>query len=426
MELIQVNVQGFRNIRKNTICLRELQSLLSLNSYGKSNLLHAIAFGIDFIHADSRTKFAIMGDSRFIPLTKATENDNFRIEYIFCDRGNGAHYDIEYGYEFVWAKSNGSGSFIKEEWLKVRHSGFHKKFKVLISRKSADGVKYRKSETGRCDSVLKIDPKELAINKFLAYDEWYGNKFVNLINNVRVYIDSHLDPSVQFSHKPFIPRNRNPLEIGVFDDLPCSVFYLKEKYPDRYAQLIDAYKQLFPQFKEITPRKIPINMPEVGEDLRDLPFTINNEAYILNVSVDSINQPLDFNNLSDGAKRVFATLTNLILADINNLILIGLEEPENSIHPGLFQQYIQLLKNMVISVKVVMTSHSPYLVQYQNPEDIYVGLPTLDGTAIFKRITQKKKLLNDTDDMDMSIGDYIFDLMSSREDYELINAYVES
>ena len=72
----------------------------------------------------------------------------------------------------------------------------------------------------------------------------------------------------------------------------------------------------------------------------DAPYTVTNKVYSMYVKDKNINQPLDFKWLSDGAKRIFLMLTYAIVADINNLALIAFEEPENSIHPALLQNYL--------------------------------------------------------------------------------------
>ena len=77
---------------------------------------------------------------------------------------------------------------------------------------------------------------------------------------------------------------------------------------------------------------------------------------------------------------------------------------------------------------VLLTSHSPYLIQYLKPESIYIGVPNNEGIAQFKRIhhSKVKKLIQNARSLDISIGEYIFELMSSDEDASIIlNSYLE-
>ena len=56
-----------------------------------------------------------------------------------------------------------------------------------------------------------------------------------------------------------------------------------------------------------------------------------------------------------------------------------------------------------------------YLINYINPSNIYIGLPNENGIATFSKIKDKhiNRLMNDANDMDLNVGDYLFDLMSS-------------
>ena len=67
-------------------------------------------------------------------------------------------------------------------------------------------------------------------------------------------------------------------------------------------------------------------------------------------------------------------LTKIIVSSVSNISLIAIEEPENSVHPGLFQAYIQIISQLLDDCKVIITSHSPYIISYLNPSWIHVGM----------------------------------------------------
>ena len=91
--------------------------------------------------------------------------------------------------------------------------------------------------------------------------------------------------------------------------------------------------------------------------------------------------------------RVFKMLTVFvctIIADIKGITLIEFEEPENSIHPGLLQSYLSVLSQLANDCRVIVASHSPYIIQYLDTRDIYIGKPNDLGLADFARIDKKK------------------------------------
>ena len=119
--------------------------------------------------------------------------------------------------------------------------------------------------------------------------------------------------------------------------------------------------------------------------------------------------------------------TYAIIADIKNLSMIAIEEPENSIHPSLFQSYLDVLMQLVNNCKIIITSHSPYIIQYLNPNCIYIGMSNNTGETNFRKIATSKinRLMKDVSAYSNSLGDYIFDLISSNDANESLEEYMD-
>ena len=108
MKLLNVKIEGFRNIESDSIEFGNgITSLVSTNSYGKSNLMLAIDFAVDFIKADEEMKAAMMSWVNGIPFNRYVESHNFVADFLFSALINGVEYNINYGYEFVWIKNKG-------------------------------------------------------------------------------------------------------------------------------------------------------------------------------------------------------------------------------------------------------------------------------------------------------------------------------
>ena len=159
----------------------------------------------------------------------------------------------------------------------------------------------------------------------------------------------------------------------------------------------------------------------------DVPFIFTDSIYSMSIVDDRMIQPVNFENLSDGAKRIFLMLTFAIIADVKGLSLIAIEEPENSINPGLLQNYLDVLSQLINNCKIIITSHSPYILQYLNPHSIYVGLCNEIGESRFSRIASRKvnRLYKDASIYDKSVGDYIFNILSSSDSLEYLKEYIE-
>lgn len=116
--------------------------------------------------------------------------------------------------------------------------------------------------------------------------------------------------------------------------------------------------------------------------------------------------------------RILAFLTSLILADIKGYLLIGFEELEDSIHPKLLQKLLMVLSNMSDNCKIIITSHSPYLIQFLDIDNIYLAVPNDKGIATFKKLplSKRNKIYNNLREMGISLGDYIFEMYINPEE----------
>lgn len=428
MKIERVTVHGFKNIMNTTLRFGNIIALVSLNGFGKSNLLHAIDFGIEFITADRKLKTKMMSWPYGVPLNKQLAKEDFKFELEMVTSTSSDKFRVIYGYQFRWIRNNNEGARIVGEWLKVKKDEKGQKYSLLISRDN-NSARYKKAETGRCTHPIAIEPNDLIINKLQAYDNLFFIDIVKGINSLSAHIERHLDAEDVYYPNPIIRIDAEKLHIDNYNNLPRVIFHLKEQHPNKYELLINSFKLLFPNIQDVqvgqasVDRKIyDISFPE------DVPFRIDDKVYMLIVKDRNLNQQVTFEHMSDGAKRIFLHLTCIILADINNISLVGIEEPDNCIHPSLFQQLLVILSQLTGNCRIVISSHSPYLVQFLDPQNIYVGLPSENGVARFCRFrpSSREALLKAATDEGVTLGDYIFDLMSgSEEDREELIRYLE-
>lgn len=426
MKILKATIEGFKNIKSDSIIFDEkIISLVSTNSYGKSNFMQALDFVFSFIKAVPDSKLELMGDNNLIPLNTKMDSHNFKVDLLLYGNHLNKPIYIKYGFEFEWIKNTG-GKKIVGEWLQYKYLD-DKKYTTLINRN--EKALYKSSESGRCTAVISVSDKELVINRLQLENNLFYSYIVNGINELNVYYDRHLDVSYCYSLDPLISKGNKRFGLDNIDNVPRVIYYLKQNHIDKYELLKNAFMQLFSNIIEIDVREIDIGKYHSIDIPDNLPFTISPKVYSLFVRDKNINQPIDFTSLSDGAKRVFLLLSCLVIADLNNVALVEFEEPENSIHPGLLQGFISVISQLAGNCTVLLASHSPYIIQYINTCAIYVGKPNEDGLAIFSRISKSKEkaLLKDSESDNTSVGDYIFDLLSGGEDdVELLMTYLEN
>jgi len=427
MNLKRIYIDGFKNINDVEVELDRITALLSPNNFGKSNLLKAIDFGFDFIRSTKEEKARMMGWKNGFPLNSELVKDNFVFEIELENEKNGILYNMIYTYSFEWRKTKKNDNGILTENLKIRNFDESQKHSAYIQR-NAKSITYRASQTGRCDKEIIADKDLLILNKLIAYDDlFYLNYAIKPLNAISFYLDRHLDSTPSYETSPIVERGANELSLGSNSDIARVLFRLQSDHKSKFDLIVNTVKSMFSFIESIEIKEIVLGEDKVKANFGDdAPFEIADRIYTLFANHTNLRVPINFSEMSDGVRRVLLLLTHIVLAEINNVILIGIEEPENSINPGLLKKYIIALDNFIDTSKIIITSHSPFLVNYINPNSLYLGIPNQSGIASFKRIkkTSVNKIYNEADDLDMPFGEYLFDLLSgSEEEYQVLSRY---
>ena len=105
MKIQAVTIGGFKNISCTRLSFGNITALVSLNNFGKSNVLTAIDFGLDFLNETISNKRDMMANMDLIPLNKNMFGQNFRFELdLLTTIGTSVseEYQVIYGFEFCW------------------------------------------------------------------------------------------------------------------------------------------------------------------------------------------------------------------------------------------------------------------------------------------------------------------------------------
>lgn len=81
------------------------------------------------------------------------------------------------------------------------------------------------------------------------------------------------------------------------------------------------------------------------------------------------------------------------------------------------RSYIRIISQLLDDCKIIITSHSSYIVSYLDPSWIHVGMNRKPGVAeffTFKKSGQKQ-LQQDAEEFHMCMGDYLFSLLTDSE-----------
>ncbi len=158
--------------------------------------------------------------------------------------------------------------------------------------------------------------------------------------------------------RPALPdRDSNLMESG--DNWASVIKALKRSPKGREAldRIYEAMRSVLPTFEEVS-------IQTVGSYLVPL--------FKFRVEGESSLKGFDPVQLSDGTLRLFGIL--LAAYQLPRPKLLVIEEPEQTIYPGALAVLADVFKEIGRSTQVLVTTHSPHLVQFFDPSQIRVAV----------------------------------------------------
>jgi len=148
---------------------------------------------------------------------------------------------------------------------------------------------------------------------------------------------------------------------------------------DRFTSLEKRFRQVFPEIKSI---KLLREMGYLApvDPSRPIPLLQQSEGKGLHFEFGTTGRIVPASQVSDGVLLILAYFTVLYLPEPPRLLLV--EEPENGIHPKRIEDVLGLLRELVSEqgqTRVVMTTHSPYVVDLFKPEEVTLCRRDGDG-----------------------------------------------
>ena len=136
------------------------------------------------------------------------------------------------------------------------------------------------------------------------------------------------------------------------DNLPNVIQYLKERHPRVLDKILRILARRVPRLE-----MVDAQMMQDGRlllQIKDAPF----------------EQPILSKFASDGTLKMLAYLT--VLYDPHPPQLIGIEEPENQLHPRLLPELSEECRAAAANSQLMVTSHSPFFVNGLRPSELWV------------------------------------------------------
>jgi predicted ATPase len=154
------------------------------------------------------------------------------------------------------------------------------------------------------------------------------------------------------------------------DNLPNVIQYLKEQHPDRLDRILRILSSRVPRLEKVEAELLADGYLLL--QIKDAPF----------------DQPILAKFASDGTLKMLAYLT--LLYDPEPPQLIGIEEPENYLHPRLLPELAEECRNVTDKTQLMVTTHSPFFVNGLRSNELWVLYRDIKGYTQAKKAEDMK------------------------------------
>lgn len=362
MRLVSVNFQHFKSLTDVSLSkLDRLTVLVGPNASGKSNVVDALRFLRDMASGGLDHAFSMRSGITLVRQQSKTRPYKIQIAVELRD-----DEDNEYRYELAIASRQGGNFHVELErifWhdVDVRfeegESG-EPQFVETPSRHHAERDAH---------GTLVIDGKPIA------------RKIQADVAALGASIDWRIigDPIAQFfSNLRFSSIYPNTLKQPT---KPDTDHVLKES-GENWASVLKAMKRTnlgraaFAQVLEMMQRVLPtledVSVKTVGGYLVPQ-FRFMGEGG---------SHDFDPAQLSDGSLRIFGILLALYQTPPPAFLII--EEPEQTVHPAVLAMLAEAFREAAERTQIIVTSHSPHLIDRFAPEEVRVVTMNRDGTRV--------------------------------------------
>ncbi|MFH1068734.1 MAG: AAA family ATPase [Candidatus Glassbacteria bacterium] len=343
-----LRIKNYRVLRDLTLApVTPLTVLIGPNGSGKSTVFDVFAFLAESFLVGLRKAWDKRG--RFKELLTRGEKGNIEIELKYREKPGTPiiTYHLSIG-------ENPSGPFVAEEWLQWRRGSRGKPFRFLDFTNGEGSVVPGEFP----DKESEIKAERSPVEKLNSPDLLAVNTLGQFAKHPRVsalrkfITDWHLSYLSADSTRGIPEAGAQERLSPTGDNLPNVIQYLQEQHPSRLEMIFATLSKRVPRLEKVDATLLQDN--RLLLQIKDAPF----------------EKPILSKYASDGTLKLLAYLT--MLYDPQPPQLIGIEEPENYLHPSLLPELAEECRNASANTQLMVTTHSPFILNGLNAEEVWI------------------------------------------------------
>ena len=339
----RLKVRNFRALRDVELThLTPLTALLGPNASGKSTVFDVFAFLAECFENGLRRAWEKRGRARELKSRGADDPVQIEIAY----REEPGRPLITYHLEVD--ERNGRPAVVRE-WLRWKRRRYGAPFRFLDYADGEGRVISGELPDARDEriTVPLSAPDTLAVNALGQLAE--NPRVVALRNFIMGWHVSYLSSEDARVQPEAGPQERLS-KTG--DNLANVIQYLSEEHPQLLEEIFLRLRGRVPKIQTVTADQMPDG--RLLLQIKDAPF----------------DEPVMARFASDGTLKMLAYLA--LLLDPVPPPFIGIEEPENFLHPRLLHGLAEECREAAGSTQILVTTHSPFFLDALRPDEVRV------------------------------------------------------
>lgn len=341
--LLSLRIKNYRAIKDLDLTLTPLTVLLGPNGSGKSTIFDVLAF---------------LAECFDVGLTKAWDKRG-RLKELRT-RGADGPITIEVQYQepsfprityHLEIGEDGNKPVVEREWLRWKRGSHGQPFRFLDFERGEGRV--WKGDTPFTDEADQREEQRLGKPDILAV-----STFGQLANHPRIMALKEFLTGWYISYLT-INETRSQPDAGpqerlsrTGDNLPNVIQYLKEQHSERLEEILAILRRRVPRLEKVDAEVMRDN--RLLLQIKDAPFA----------------EPILAKYASDGTMKLLSYLT--VLHDPTPPPIVGIEEPENHLHPRLLPELCEECREAAGHSQVLVTTHSPFFVNGLRPQELWL------------------------------------------------------
>lgn len=358
-----LKVENYRALRK--VELKKLTPFtvfLGPNGSGKSTLFDVFAFMSECFTQGLRRAWDKRG--RFKELRTRGVDGSIIVEVKYREHPKSPIITYH-----IAINEDANGPYVSEEWLQWRRKKRGRPFRFLDFRQGEGRVvsgEMPDEEDDRTEE--RLDSSDLIAVATLG--QLAKHPRVSALR--RFVTDWHLSYLTPDSTRG-IPEAGPQERLSTHgDNLPNVIQYLKEMHPEAFRKMLAILAERVPRLERVDAQMLADG--RLLLQIKDAPF----------------ETPVMSKFASDGTLKLMAYLT--LLHDPKPPQLIGIEEPENHLHPRLLLGLAEDCRRASQHTQLLVTTHSPFFADGAKPKELWTLYRDKDGYTNAKRASDTPRI----------------------------------